>query len=399
MRKPVRAFSLSRFNDALLEKYQFVFSLPPNVRAMAATATLITSLVALFLTHLMLKSLLTTENIWAMYGFGAAIAGLTFAMILFPAPRRFFWLTLPISSAFGIYMGIASAMNAKTVATFDALAFGLSATVMLLIAISGSMWNRVIRSVVAEKSKLAAEIDLAQAIQKDFLPTLNIQNSVVEIYGRAEFATEVGGDYFDAFWLSDGRLIVAVGDVSGHNVAAGLLVGITKAAFRAELRHFSTLDHLMRELNRDICDNSPPRSRPKMFVSFACLLLDFRDRTFSVANAGHLPILFHQRRANEVIALKPKALALGLRYDATFPTETRRFESGDRFLLFSDGANETLNDAGDEYGIERVKAWLNAAPQQLSAQDLYESLSRELARFRGETPLRDDCTILVVKCR
>lgn len=58
-----------------------------------------------------------------------------------------------------------------------------------------------------------------------------------------------------------------------------------------------------------------------------------------------------------------------------------------------------FNDAGDEYGIERVKSWLNAAPQRLSAQELYESLSRELARFRGQKPLRDDCAILVVKRR
>jgi hypothetical protein len=150
----------------------------------------------------------------------------------------------------------------------------LALTTLILIGVSGSMWNYVIRSVVEEKSKLDAEIDLAQTIQKDFLPTLNIQNEVVEVYGQSEFATEVGGDYYDAFWLSDGRLIVAVGDVSGHNVAAGLLMAITKAAFRAELRHFTTLERLMHELNNDICDNS----RPKMFVSFACLLLDFRSQ-------------------------------------------------------------------------------------------------------------------------
>lgn len=390
-----KAFSIAKFNEKLLEKYQFFFTLPMKVRAMAATATFISSFLVLFLIHLMLNSLLTKENLFVMYAFGALIAGLTFSMILFPAMRKFFWLTLPLSFLFGGYMGASGAMNTQDVKSFDALAFGLSITTLILIGVSGSMWNYVIRSVVAEKSKLDAEIDLAQAIQKDFLPTLNIQNDVVELYGKSKFATEVGGDYYDAFWLSDGRLIVAVGDVAGHNVAAGLLVAITKAAFRAELRHFTTLEKLMSELNNDICDNS----RPKMFVSFACVLFDFRKRIFTIANAGHLPILFHQKHRNEARRLKPKAIALGLRHNATFPVETYGFERGDRFLLFSDGVNETLNEDGEEFQIERIERWLKTAPESLSAKELYDSLSSTLAAFRGNQPLRDDSTILAVKCR
>ncbi|MFN3344730.1 MAG: PP2C family protein-serine/threonine phosphatase [Chloroherpetonaceae bacterium] len=387
--------SLSNFNEQLLKKYEFFFTLPLKVRATAATATFISSFMVLFLIHLMLNSLLTHENLIILYAFGAVISGLTFSMILFPSVRRFFWLTFPLSFLFGGYMGASSVMNTKAVESFDLLSFALAFTTLILIGASGSMWNYVIRSVVEEKSKLDAEIDLAQSIQKDFLPTLNIQTNVVELYGKGEFATEVGGDYYDAFWLNDGRLIVAVGDVSGHNVAAGLLMAITKAAFRAELRHFTTLENLMSELNKDICDNS----RPKMFVSFACLLLDFRTKTFSTANAGHLPILFHQANHGNVCLLKPKAIALGLRHNAIFPIETYNFERGDRFLLFSDGVNETLNEDGEEFQIERVVEWFKTAPQSLSARELYETLSTTLASFRGNLPLRDDSTILAIKCR
>lgn len=390
-----KRFSVSTFNEQLLEKYQFFFTLPLKVRATAATATFISSFLVLFLVHLMLKSILTPPNLIVMYLFGATISGLTFSMILFPAMRRFFWLTFPISFLFGGYTGAMSVVNTHSVKSFDMLSFALAFTALTLIGVSGSMWNYVIRSVVEEKSKLDAEIDLAQAIQKDFLPTLNIQNEVVELYGNSEFATEVGGDYYDAFWLGDGRLIVAVGDVSGHNVAAGLLMAITKAAFRAELRHFTTLENLMNELNTDICDNS----RPKMFVSFACILFDFRKQTLTVANAGHLPILFHQKYSGVVRLLKPKAIALGLRYNATFPVETHPIEHGDKFLLFSDGVNETLNEEGEEYQIERVVSWFKSAPASLSAKDLYENLSSELSRFRGNLPLRDDSTILSVKFR
>jgi serine phosphatase RsbU (regulator of sigma subunit) len=389
-----KPFSVSNFNEQLLKKYEFFFTLPLKVRATAATATFISSFLVLFLVHLMLKSILTPQNLIMMYVFGAIISSLTFLMILFPTMRRFFWLTFPISFLFGGYLGASSAMNMQAVKSFDMLSFALAITTLILIGVSGSLWNYVIRSVVEEKSKLDAEIDLAQSIQKDFLPTLNIVNEVIEIYGKSDFATEVGGDYYDAFWLNDGRLIVAVGDVSGHNVAAGLLMAITKAAFRAELRHFTTLENLMSELNKDICDNS----RPKMFVSFACLLFDFRTKMFSTANAGHLPILFHQTNLGDVHLLKPKAVALGLRHNATFPVEKYRFERGDRFLLFSDGVNETLNEDGEEFQIERVVRWFQSAPQSLSAKGLYEDLSSELSRFRGNSPLRDDSTILTIKC-
>lgn len=389
------SFSISSLNQQLLEKYQFFFTLPLKVRITAATATFISSLLVLFLIHLMFKSIFTLQNLMVMYGLGVAISGLTFLTILFPAIRRFFWLTFPLSFLFICYIGISILINRHSVASFDLLSFALAFMTLVLIGISGFMWNYVIRSVVEEKSKLDAEINLAQTIQRDFLPTLNIQNEVVELYGKSDFATEVGGDYYDAFWLSHGRLIIAVGDVAGHNMAAGLLMAITKAAFRAELRHFTTLENLMSELNNDICDNS----RPSLFVSFACLLLDFRHYTLTVANAGHLPILFHQKALDSIRLLKPKAIALGLRHDATFPVETYRFESGDRFLLFSDGVSETLNKDGEEYQIDRVIDWFKNAPHSLSAQALYENLSSTLCAFRGDLPLRDDSTILLVKCR
>jgi serine phosphatase RsbU (regulator of sigma subunit) len=66
--------------------------------------------------------------------------------------------------------------------------------------------------------------------------------------------------------------------------------------------------------------------------------------------------------------------------------------------LFSDGVNETLNETGEEFGIERVVHWLKDAPPSLSSRDLYESLSSTLSTFRGSLPLRDDSTILAVKC-
>jgi hypothetical protein len=71
-------FSVSQFNELLLEKYQFFFTLPPKLRATAASATFISSLLLLFLIHLMLKSVLTVENLMVMYAFGAVISGLTF---------------------------------------------------------------------------------------------------------------------------------------------------------------------------------------------------------------------------------------------------------------------------------------------------------------------------------
>jgi hypothetical protein len=228
-------FSVSQFNELLLEKYQFFFTLPPKLRATAASATFISSLLLLFLIHLMLKSVLTVENLIVMYAFGVVISGLTSSMILFPVMRQFFWLTFPLSFLFGAYIGATGTMNTRTMSSFDVLSFGLALTTLILIGVSGSMWNYVIRSVVEEKS--------------------------------------------------------------------------------------------------------------------------------------------------------------------TFPVETYAFASGDRFLLFSDGVNETLNQDSEEFHIERVVHWFKHAPESFPAKELYESLSSTLTTFRGNLPLRDDSTILAVKCR
>lgn len=110
-----KPFSISNFNEQLLEKYQFFFTLPLKVRATAATATFISSFMVLFLVHLMLNSLLTRENLIVLYAFGIVVSGLTFSMILFPSVRRFFWLTFPLSFLFGGYMGAASVMNTQAI--------------------------------------------------------------------------------------------------------------------------------------------------------------------------------------------------------------------------------------------------------------------------------------------
>jgi hypothetical protein len=389
--------TVQRVNEKALERYKFFFDLSFKARLWSATAIFVTTFILMVSLHIMLQNILPSTLIMVFYVFGVVVGLGTFCVIVLPKTRPYYWLVYVSSMGFGGYVGATVSRTASIAGkpVIDTATFGLSIAVMLLLTATAFLWQRAIKQMITEKSARDAEIKLAQKIQSELLPVIDIDDKVVQLYGKSEFATEVGGDYFDAFWITPDKLIVAIGDVSGHNVAAGILMAVTKASFRAELRHFEDLGHLLESLNKDIWENSSPG----MFVSFLCAMFDFRAQSVTVANAGHLPLLYHAASTNQTLELKPRSLALGLREHATFTTQTIGFGHGDRFLFYTDGVSETENLRRDQFGIAPLRDWLLKEPSVLTAKDLYRSLSSRLNAFRKTASQRDDCTILTVRIK
>ncbi|MBN1479687.1 serine/threonine-protein phosphatase [candidate division KSB1 bacterium] len=326
---------------------------------------------------------------------------LTFFLVPFRKnfQRRLFWLSLSgavivlaASSLIGFQMAQAQ-LTENQLIKFDFAFFDTNVLLVnLLVVLAFSFYIEIIKQVSTNKSRIEAEMSLAHSIQNELLPVLQIKNSHFHLYGKTEAANEVGGDYCDAVQLQDGRFAVAVGDVSGHNVAAGVLMGMLKVAFRTELNYLNDPRQLVVSLNRTIYEHK----NKSMFISFLFALIDPAKKSMILINCGHPPLLHFSTAENTINEYRTGDIALGLQQNSQFQARTISFSSGDIFLFMSDGLCETLNMRGEELGVKTVRD-LVVQHHTASPQELYQILVAASTKFRGPIPQRDDLTMIIVK--
>ncbi len=264
----------------------------------------------------------------------------------------------------------------------------------LLIVLAFSFYIEVMKQVSTQKARYEAEMVVAQRIQNELLPVLDLNNESYELYGKTESAHEVGGDYCDAITLPDGRLVVAVGDVSGHNVAAGVMMSMLKVAFRTELNYLDDPRHLVESLNRTVYEHK----NKAMFISFLFVLYDPAEKRLTLINCGHPPLLHVSKTENRILQYRTGDVALGLQPDAQFSFKSVPYSAGDCFVFISDGLIESANAYGEELELDRVSEVAQTSVE-LSPKALYDSLLSAANDFRGQVPQRDDVTVVVLKIK
>ena len=179
-----------------------------------------------------------------------------------------------------------------------------------------------------------------------------------------------------------------VADVSGHGVAAGLVMGMVKSAGRMRLRGGEPLDGLLTLLNVVLFD----LKSPTMFVTFAGLQFDATGGLrFSVA--GHLPILYYRSTSGTIFELSMRQLPLAIFSDSAFTSETVVYEPGDLFVILTDGLTEVFDARDQEFGFERVKSII----RDNGAASLEIIEERLMTAIRGHGGQLDDQTLLLIR--
>jgi sigma-B regulation protein RsbU (phosphoserine phosphatase) len=239
-----------------------------------------------------------------------------------------------------------------------------------------------------DRSRLETEVSLAREIQQSLLPAGSHQSAQWEVAGLTIPATEVGGDYYDIAELPGGRLAVAVVDVSGHGVAAGMMGGMTKSAFRLQLDHDPLPKAVLENVNR-VMNEVTDR---KTFVTFAYVLLG-NDGVMQLATAGHPPFL--HRNGNTIREIRTPNLPLGMNTRIRFKSLRRRFRRGDILVSCTDGILEASNRKGEQFGMERLKQMM--VSHHGSARELAGAILSAVKAYTGSSELDDDATVVVVK--
>jgi len=259
---------------------------------------------------------------------------------------------------------------------------------LAMLALGSTLFFRVINSEVQHRTRLEAEVNIAKDIQESLIPDEAPKIGWVDVSGRMIPATEVGGDIYDVVQVAEHQLAVAVADVAGHGVGAGILSAMLKSALRLQLQHDASPVAVLKHINNTIYDVSDE----KTFVTFAYLLLDRNLKAAFLATAGHPPILHLEQNPPAVRWHRDSTPALGMRKNVQFSFRQIPLRSGDRFILYTDGLLEAANAKGEQFGAERLESTARNAAG--SVEDLCAELASAVREFSGRDTFEDDLTIV-----
>jgi phosphoserine phosphatase RsbU/P len=244
---------------------------------------------------------------------------------------------------------------------------------------------------LVDQRRLERELAIARDIQKSFLPAGPPELEGFELAGTTRSHDEVGGDYFDFIRISDTRLGLAIADVSGKGIPAGLIMAGFRMCLLAEIRNEFAIRAIMRKVN-SLIHESTDRGK---FVTAFYGLLDTKNRVVIFSNAGHNPPILW-RRGNTVEYLEEGGVALGVLPDAHYEDRPMPLRTGDVLVMFTDGVTEAESPSREHFGSGRVEACV-ARLADRSAAEILEGIVASVIEWCGDAGPSDDLTLVVLK--
>ncbi len=261
----------------------------------------------------------------------------------------------------------------------------------MALALDNSRLAASLAHAAAERERSNRELEIAREVQERLFPQSFPPFPGVDCAGYCRPARGVGGDYYDFLKLDDGRLGIAIGDVSGKGIAAALLMASLQASLRGQtMAGLHDLAALMRNVNRLVYE----ASTSNRYATFFYGEYDPVSRRLDFVNAGHNPPVI--LRGEEVLRLEAGGPVVGLLPGVQFGHDRIELRPGDIFVSFTDGISEALNEEEEEWEEERFIAAARAG-SGLSAKDLIAAIFREADAFTGAAKQYDDMTLLIMK--
>lgn len=247
----------------------------------------------------------------------------------------------------------------------------------------------------AKEQRMNQELEIAQSVQKAFLPSRVEQMEGIDIAGICEPAQETGGDYYDMISLGKNRMAIAIGDVSGKGIQAAFYMTFVKGVLHSLSTLILSPLELLNQLNRLFKENATRGT----FVSMIYGILEADKRTFTFARAGHNPMLV-VRANGDTEWLQSKGIGIGVASSLLFIKGTEEFElklkEGDVAVLYTDGITEMLNISNQFYGEDRLEKIVKGVRKGASSKIL-DIIISDVTEFKGVAKQHDDMTLVVIK--
>ena len=246
-----------------------------------------------------------------------------------------------------------------------------------------------------EASRLDTELSMAKRIQTDMLPNVfppYPDRTEFDIFASMKPAREVGGDFYDFFFVDEDRLAIVMADVSGKGVPAALFMMISKII----VQNFTLMNKnpkaALEEANEQICQNN----REEMFVTVWLGILDLKTGILTASNAGHeKPAVKQSGKPFELLKDK-NGFVIGGLPGAKYQIYETKLDKGSRIFLYTDGVAEATNAENEQFGTGRMLDALNSVPDGTPEETL-TSVDEAVRSFVKDAPQFDDITMLCLQ--
>ena len=255
--------------------------------------------------------------------------------------------------------------------------------------------------VLEDKAQLADSLEQSLKIaverQQRLLPAKPPEIANCDIALTYRPAQRLSGDFYDFIDMGQGRIGIAIGDVAGHGIEAGILMGMTKKVLNIRASELMDPVEAMKQTNVDIYKELDRQT----FVTAFLAMLDPAAKTLTYARAGHNPpLLFNKGRTPSHRKLDSGGMMLGMApgalFDRAMVGETVPLEAGDVIFLYTDGLEEARNEKSELFGLGRCTPVLEQDGDRPAAYIL-GAMAFELERFCGNLPQEDDITAICIK--
>lgn len=251
--------------------------------------------------------------------------------------------------------------------------------------------NAKLYRLALEKRELEKDLKLAHDIQRALLPHALPNSRRLRLAAYNKASRQIGGDLYDALRLADGKVAVAVADVSGKGIAGALMMATLHTIYRGELRKGLQASRLMERVNREFAEKMTSGN----FATFFHALLDSKNNQLEYCSAGHNPALLI-RPDGSYMLLESTGVIIGFLKGAKFDARTIPWRPGDLLVAYSDGITESENRQGDLFGQERliklVLGLRDASPDRIKMEIL-----RAVEKFQASAYTQDDITLIIAK--
>ena len=246
-----------------------------------------------------------------------------------------------------------------------------------------------------EKERIESELKIAHDIQMGILPKVFPpfpERPEFDIYAALKPAKEVGGDFYDFYFIDNDCLFFTIGDVSGKGVPAALLMALTKTFIKIVANIVGDPRDVLRRINEELARDN----ESQMFVTIFCGILNIRTGKVCYSNAGHNPPLVIQKGGVPEFLKCETGTAAGVFEGAVFADEDLDLSPGDTVYLYTDGVTEAVNKDTELFSEGRLKEKLSSQRED-PIKEIVEGTMRGIADFAQGMPQSDDITVVVLR--
>ncbi|MCB1143135.1 MAG: PP2C family protein-serine/threonine phosphatase [Leptospiraceae bacterium] len=249
---------------------------------------------------------------------------------------------------------------------------------------------------MAKQERLEKEVEIARDIQMNLLPRETPQIPNFEFGGFMIPAREIGGDYYDFLHSpeKDG-VIMAIGDVSGKGIPAGIVMATARTIIHSIVRKTISIQEIIKELNSYLYFNYR-NSMILRFMSMIILQLDNHSNTLHYVGAGHGYILIYRKKTDSVETVLSGGMVLGIAPDVPESNGKIHLDEGDAVLLYTDGVTEYTNMKGEPYEEERLHESF-VRHNQKDVNEMLIAIYDDVKKFGGNALQFDDITLVAMK--